>query len=154
MSNGKQENGRDANGRFLPGGPAGPGRPPRQTERAYLEALSEACPLDKWVQIVARAVEDAIGGDDKARGWLASYLIGRPIALQVDVTDAQGFNLLGLSNEGATELLRRLGRTILPEERSALLGEEDGEKRPGQTPLEEQVRQMHASRDRLLQEPE
>jgi hypothetical protein len=67
-----------AGGRFAPGNPGGPGRPARATEGAYLRAISEACPPDTWREIVGRAVRDARDGDHRARGWLASYLVGQP----------------------------------------------------------------------------
>ena len=70
--------GRDKSGKFLAGNPGGPGRPPRATERDYLVALSESCSTDDWQEIVSRAVDDAKGGDAKARSWLAGYLIGEP----------------------------------------------------------------------------
>lgn len=69
---------RNEKGQFLAGNSGGPGRPKRQTEASYLEVLLAACPPEKWQEIVERAVDDATGGDDKARAWLASYLIGRP----------------------------------------------------------------------------
>ena len=69
---------RDANGRFLPGHPGGPGRPRRAVEADYLAALSDAVPPEAWKRIVARAVEDGEKGDAKARDWLAAYLIGKP----------------------------------------------------------------------------
>jgi hypothetical protein len=40
--------------------------------------LSEAVPLKRWREICNVAVEQAIGGDAKAREWLGLYLIGRP----------------------------------------------------------------------------
>lgn len=63
---------------FQPGGPPGPGRPPRQTEAGYLRAMMTACNLDTWREICAKAVVDALAGDAKAREWLAKYLIGDP----------------------------------------------------------------------------
>ena len=72
---------RTANGRFAQGNPGGPGRPPRQTEREYLRAMLAACTPDDWREIVGQVVEDAKGGDPKAREWLARYLVGAPTAL-------------------------------------------------------------------------
>ncbi len=69
---------RNSNGRFEPGNPGGPGRPQRQTERAYLAIISEACPLGAWRQIVELAVTQAQNGQEKAREWLASFLVGKP----------------------------------------------------------------------------
>jgi len=57
------------------GNPAGRAR--REVEVEYLAAISEACPREKWLQIVARAVADAVNGDGKARDWLAGYLVGK-----------------------------------------------------------------------------
>ena len=74
---------RDQAGRFASGNRGGPGRPRRVTERAYLAAISEACPPDVWQEIVAQAVQDAKAGDAKARDWLAAYLVGRPDAAAV-----------------------------------------------------------------------
>jgi hypothetical protein len=70
--------GRAPNGRFAPGNAGGPGRPPRQTEREYLRAMLAGCTPEDWREIVDQAVEDAKGGDAKAREWLARYLVGMP----------------------------------------------------------------------------
>ena len=72
------DNGRDRGGRFAPGNAGGPGRPRRATERAYLDALTEACPPETWKLIVESAVMNAGRGDRYAREWLSSYLMGRP----------------------------------------------------------------------------
>lgn len=69
---------REKNGRFLPGTPPGPGRPPRQTEAGCMQAMMQACPLDTWRTICERAVVEAKRGDAKARDWLAKYLVGDP----------------------------------------------------------------------------
>lgn len=69
---------RNPQGRFQPGTKGGPGRPPRATEENYLLALVDACPLTVWAEIVQKAVTDAREGDDRARAWLASYLLGSP----------------------------------------------------------------------------
>lgn len=65
-------------GRFIPGTAPGPGRPPRQTEAGYMQAMMQACTLDTWRVICERAVNDAKKGDPKARDWLAKYLVGDP----------------------------------------------------------------------------
>ena len=70
--------GRDNRGRFVKGAwPGGPGRPRRETEREYLDALIGACPPDRWQRIVERAITDAEQGDAKARDFLAGYLVGK-----------------------------------------------------------------------------
>ncbi len=68
---------RNANGQFAEGNPGGPGRPRRSVERDYLATLSETVTTDAWAQICARAVEDAKGGDAKAREWLTRHCIGK-----------------------------------------------------------------------------
>lgn len=72
-------NGRDTNGQFATGNSYGKGRPPRDAELIYLSKLTEQCSEDRWSKIVERAVTDAENGNPKAREWLASYLIGRPM---------------------------------------------------------------------------
>jgi hypothetical protein len=69
---------RDANGRFLPGHPGIGGRPRRAVEADYLAALSGAVGLEKWQEICATAVNQAVAGDAKAREWIGSYLAGKP----------------------------------------------------------------------------
>ena len=73
---------RDERGRFVAGNGGGPGRPRRAIEREYLAVISEAVTLEDWRAIVAHAVEVAKQGDDKARAWLAKYVVGdNPITL-------------------------------------------------------------------------
>lgn len=75
--------GRDTNGRFAPGNPGGPGRPPRAVETDYLTTLAECVSKADWEKITRRAVEDAIKGDPRARGWLAKYLLGDRLAIDL-----------------------------------------------------------------------
>lgn len=67
---------RDERGRFAAGNPGGPGRRRLTVEREYLAVLGAAVSLEDWREVVARAVADAKNGDNKARNWLAKYLIG------------------------------------------------------------------------------
>jgi hypothetical protein len=67
---------RTSRGTFARGTAGGPGRPPRPVEKDYLRALSDACPPDRWRQIVEKAVQLAEQGDGQARSWLAKYLLG------------------------------------------------------------------------------
>jgi hypothetical protein len=46
-------------------------------------------PLETWGKICETAVAQAVSGEAKAREWLASYLIGRPIQA-VAVEEPQG----------------------------------------------------------------
>lgn len=70
------QTGRGPNGKFARGNAGGPGRPRRETEREYLEAISEVVKQADWRRIVRKAKDDAIAGDAKARDWLGKYLIG------------------------------------------------------------------------------
>lgn len=66
---------RDANGYFAAGNKGGPGRRKRETEREYIAATIETCPLDKWRTIVLKAVEQAMAGEHHSREWLSKYLL-------------------------------------------------------------------------------
>jgi hypothetical protein len=79
---------RDAGGRFAPGNPGGPGRPPRQTEVEYLRAIQGACSPDDLRQIAAEAVRRAREGDPRARDWISRYLVGTAVAAAPKPSDA------------------------------------------------------------------
>lgn len=67
---------RDEKGRLIPGhGLKSPGRPPREIERAYLDAVVGLCNITTWGRIVEKAIEDALAGDRFARDWLTKHLI-------------------------------------------------------------------------------
>lgn len=66
-------------GKFAVGNPGGPGRPKRQTEKAYLEVMMAECPPDEWRAIVQKAVIQARAGEPRAREWLSNYLMGKPV---------------------------------------------------------------------------
>ncbi len=44
-------------------------------ERAYLDATIRTVSLDDWGAVAAKALEQAIEGDAKARDWLSRYLM-------------------------------------------------------------------------------
>lgn len=78
------------NGRFAVGWRGGPGRPRRQTELKYLQALADEVPIEAWRAIVRRAVEDATAGDHQARAFLAKYLCpDEPLELAKVVAELQ-----------------------------------------------------------------
>jgi len=84
-------NERDEFGRFTPGSRGGPGRPKRSTELNYVRTFAEGLPLEKWKQIVEKAAEDALNGDDRARAWLSSWLLRyAPSLLEVAIHEAAG----------------------------------------------------------------
>ena len=85
---------RDAGGRFVKGHPGGPGRPRRAVETEYLSTLADACPPETWRDVCLRAVQDAKGGDAKAREWLSRYLLGKEPQSLLDLTadEQDGFS--------------------------------------------------------------
>lgn len=91
-------NGRTKRGQFASGNTFGVGRPKRAVELEYLAALSDVLSVDKWKAIVERAVDDATKGDDKARLWLAKYLIGDDARLsalaRLDVLDVTPWDMV------------------------------------------------------------
>ena len=68
--------GRDNQGRFSNGNPGGPGRPRRAVEEDYLAALSDQLSIERWENIVSKAIQDAENGDHRARDWIARYALG------------------------------------------------------------------------------
>ena len=76
---------RTQDGRFATGNAGGPGRPRRAVEQDYLARLSDAVTLDDWESIVEVAVNQAMEGDEKARAWLAKYLLGEKPARLIDL---------------------------------------------------------------------
>lgn len=86
---------RDAQGKFQKGGPGGPGRPAKARELAYLAVLREEVTLEDWRRVIQAAKADATNASpldgptrDKARRFLADYLIGRP-AQTIHLDDEQ-----------------------------------------------------------------
>ena len=71
-----EKSGRDNQGRFSKGNPGGPGRPRRAVEEDYLTALSDQLSIERWENIVSKAIEDAENGDHRARDWIARYALG------------------------------------------------------------------------------
>lgn len=51
-----------------------PARFGRNTTK-YLQIMRDECDLEKWKEIVRRAVLDALAGNAEARIFLASYLL-------------------------------------------------------------------------------
>ncbi len=88
---------RSEKGQFKTGWKGGPGRPSKAREKARLAILSAVVTEDKWKAICEKAVDDALHDEDgrtrdKARRFVAEYLIGKPrqtIALTKD-DDAGG----------------------------------------------------------------
>jgi hypothetical protein len=80
----KPGEGRDRGGRFVRGHAGGPGRPRRAVEVEYAAALGSVVTLDEWKEVCQTALRQAKEGDDKARQFLAKYLLGeRPPSMTV-----------------------------------------------------------------------
>jgi hypothetical protein len=58
---------------FKRGQSGNPGGRPKSAA-AYLTAVMEACPRDKWQSILSKVVELADGGEQWAVQWLGRYL--------------------------------------------------------------------------------
>ena len=95
---------RDSKGKFTQGSPGGPGRPKRNTERAYLDIIQTACPPETWREVVDKAVNDAKNGDPKAREWLASYLVGKPEQVAPTLRQLAIDERAGADADGITDL--------------------------------------------------
>jgi len=65
---------RDDKGRFINGHKGGGGRPPRATEKEYLEAFKDAVPLERFLRMVERQAHRAEKGDLPAFSAICKYL--------------------------------------------------------------------------------
>lgn len=112
---------RDQHGRFEPGNSGGPGRPKRAVEKEYLAVISETCSVEEWRAIVELAVKQAKNGQEKAREWLASYLVGKPAAIAptlnglavAELAGADEVELEAMERQGALHLRRLLAEAGL-----------------------------------------
>lgn len=65
---------RNPDGTFKKGNNGGPGRP-KGSHVKRLKVLERVCSLQEWQEICITAVENAKGGDFRARDWLSKYLV-------------------------------------------------------------------------------
>ena len=61
----------------------------------YLDALTETVGIDDWKAISERAVQDAIGGNHRAREWLSKWLLRDARQLR-DEGEAQGLTVFDI----------------------------------------------------------
>ncbi|MBD3299827.1 MAG: hypothetical protein GF347_00565 [Candidatus Moranbacteria bacterium] len=98
---------RDSKGRFLKGNKGSPGRAPIATERKYLASMTSVVSVDDWIEITEQAVEDAKGGNWRARDWLSKYLVGPPAyAIQMQMEEIEEDS--GRKIKKMTALMRNL----------------------------------------------
>jgi hypothetical protein len=95
------KNGNCNRGRFQPGNPGNPnarGRPRRSVEQSYLDATVGSVSIADWKVVCRTALEQAKGGDAKAREWLGKLLVGTEVI--PEVLDPAG-QQAGLDNHDA-----------------------------------------------------
>jgi len=83
--------GRAANGRFTKGNKAakgGGGGRPHSYAQDYQAEMREVLDMATWRGIVKKAVEQALDGDNRARTFIAAYVMGQPV--QQVVADLTG----------------------------------------------------------------
>lgn len=78
---------RRPDGTPLPGQPSlNPfGRPKRKVEQEYHDAMIGRVPMERWLKVVDKALEQAEAGDPVARKWIGEYLQGKPTE-QINIT--------------------------------------------------------------------
>ncbi len=114
---------RDNKGRFLTGHKGGPGRPPIETERAYMDATIAACTPTDWARVVKQAVDDSLNDDPKvknaARNFLLKALLGSSpdILMQfanIELTDraSSDSSKAGAKGSVSIEVLRTVWRDV------------------------------------------
>jgi len=103
--------------KFEKGNPGGPGRPPRESEAAYLKTMLDGCTQADWDAITKRAVKDAKIGSWRAREWLSNYLLGKPIIRTqisgpddqpIETTSTVVLDLSGLTSLQLDDLVKKL----------------------------------------------
>jgi len=74
---------RNNKGQFAKGSKGGPGRPTRKVEvareLAYLGVILDKVTTEDWGEVIDKAIEQAKGGDARAREWLAGHLVANSL---------------------------------------------------------------------------
>ncbi len=106
----KPARGRDIKGRFVKGNAAGKGNNggrPKAYAADYLEEFKGEVSMAQWRGIVAKAVDQALNGEHRARTFIASYILGQPV--QQVVADVSGtrdrlLKVMGMIEEALPEV--------------------------------------------------
>jgi hypothetical protein len=69
------------------------GRRPKEREVEYSNIIQSNCSPSDWKMIVAKAVEQAKRGDEKARKWLSDNLVGLPVQ-KTELTGKDGEKII------------------------------------------------------------
>ena len=75
----ESKNGRQADGRFAPGNPGGPGNPYARQVAEYRKALFECVSIEELGRVVAAIKKKAMEGDVAAAKLIFQYVLGKPI---------------------------------------------------------------------------
>jgi hypothetical protein len=108
--------GRQPNGRFGPGNPGGPGRPPVAAER-YQADLQKVVGTRAFRRLVKVILGKAIDGNPVFARMLLHYLLPRPLERVEfqDVTEETEFRVAGKTREEIIrDMIKRLGGTPPP----------------------------------------
>jgi len=95
----------DERGKFKPGNPGGPGRPPAQREAAYLRAVREAVSPEDMSKLAVVLMKAAMKGSIQAARLLCEHLLPKPtdrLRIEQDFTmpwerDESEFRAAGMS---------------------------------------------------------
>ena len=81
---------RDEKGRFVKGSTGNPkGRPPRATEKEYLDAVYDEIPIERFRRMVTKQAERAERGDIRALEFIVRVM-GLEAARKIDLTGSIG----------------------------------------------------------------
>lgn len=92
----------------------------RRTEANYLQTMLDAVTLDDWREVITATVQAAKEGDATARGFLASYLVGKP-----GFDAARPVTVVVNALAGRNELAERLAKPIIDREQFPILHRDD-----------------------------
>jgi hypothetical protein len=101
----KQQAGREANGRFAPGNPGGPGNPFARKVAALRKAVLDAVSVEDIQAVFAVLLEKAKAGDTAAAKLVLQYAVGKPgAAADPDRVDVAEWQLLRERSRPAAEM--------------------------------------------------